>query len=569
MAPRRGRVIVVDFGKGPPGEGPSDSTAVDHSKHARQVARGTAIALIGGVASFVLASVYQVIVARSLGAAGFGLFILALAISNFLAEGSDLGLDYGVLRFGGIARGLGDPGRFRSVLQRSLAGSFLTGASAAVVLAVGSSIVARLFDKPGLEPMLVPLALSVPFTATSEVARASLRAMGKALPSVVSDSFLTHGIRLATAVWVLTSASSPSSVAAAYLVAEAAVLLLTLGMVWRLCPRDGETGPVRGLFRFSVPMSFNRIILFSNNQTEVFVLSLLASTTTLGIFGVGRRLSMLIGSLLASVGILFNPMVADLHNRGRNAELDQLFKTSTRWLFTLGFPVCLVEVLFASSILHIFGREFESGAVALSILAIGQLVNVGTGVVSNLLAMVGRSKLTLINSVAFLVLSIALDFLLIPRWGLAGAAIANSGAVVVINLVRVWQTQRILGVAPYDGRFMRPVVAGLVAAVGARFLPLPELPIMVDLVIRVATLGIAYLCVLAALGIEEVDREVARSAIARFRGRPPPESGGDTTATALEKDAGAARAEEWRTPKELAEPGAEHPSDVPSAFGRR
>lgn len=488
-------------------------------KQAQRVAGGALVALAGGGLSFVLATVYQVAIARRLGVGGFGLFILALAVSNLIAEGCDLGLDFGVLRFGGIAHGSGDTGRFRSVVTRGLSGAFSAGAVAGGLLALGSALVAGLFGKAELTPVLFPLALAVPFTAATEVARAALRAMGKALPSVLSDSVFAPAIRLMTGLWATAVAASPRAVAVGYLTTEAIVWLLTLAMLWRLAPRGRSTGPVQGLFRFSLAMSLNRVIIYSNNQTEVAVLGFLAPTLTLGVFGAARRMSILIGSLLTSITVLFNPLVADLHHRERLSDLDELFKTSTRWLFTLGLPVCLVEVLFSRDIMRVFGPGFEAGAVPLVILAVGQLVNVGTGTVAAVLAMAGRAKITLFNSVLFLVFSISLDLLLIPPYGLIGAAVANSSAVVAVNVLRVYQVRRAVAVSPYDRRFLRPVVAGLIAGLFAHVLPLSGVPDMAQFALRVIGLGVVYFAMLCLLGFEEVDREISRSVLDRLRTR--------------------------------------------------
>jgi O-antigen/teichoic acid export membrane protein len=482
---------------------------------ARRVAGGAMVALVGGGLSMLLSTAYQIVIARHLGPAGMGLFVLGLAISSLLAEACDLGLDYGVLRFGGIAHGAKDPGRFRAVVVRALLGAAVAGGAAAALLIAGGGLVARLFEKPALETVLLPLALAVPCTGGAEVARASLRALGRALPSVASDSMVAPVLRLATGAWAVALAPSPRAAALAYAWTEATVLVVTLLMLWRVLPRGGRRGPVPGLFRFSLPMSLNRVILYTNNQTEVIVLGLLAPAATVGIFGVAKRLSTVIGALLTSVTVLFNPMVADLHHRGRTGELDRLFRTSSRWLFTLGFPVCLAEMLFAPEIVRLFGRSFASGAPALVILAIGQLVNVGTGAASNLLVMAGRAKLTLATSILFLALSLLLDLLLIPRHGLIGAAIANAGAMVVVNLLRLWLVHRGLGLGPYDRRFLRPLAAGLVAGAAARLLPLPGLDGPLELGVRCLLLGVLYLGSLAALGIEQEDRQVARDILAR------------------------------------------------------
>jgi O-antigen/teichoic acid export membrane protein len=499
---------------GPPTADLSGASA----EHARRVAGGAIVALAGGGLSMVLSTAYQIIIARQLGPAGVGLLLLGLAISTFLAEACDLGLDYGVLRFGGIARGAEDAARFRSIVIRALVGAAVAGGAAAALLASGGQLLAGLFGKPELERVLLPLALAVPCTGGAEVARASLRARGRALPSVVSDSMVAPALRLGTGAWAMAVAPSPPAAAVAYACTEATVFALTLLMVLRALPRGGRPGPVPGLFRFSLPMSLNRLVLYTNNQTEVVVLGVLAPTATVGIFGVAKRLSMVIGALLTSVTVLFNPMVADLHHRGRLGELDRLFKTSTRWLFTLGWPVCLAEVLFAPEIVRVFGRSFSSGAAALMILAVGQLVNVGTGTVSNLLAMAGRARLTLVTSIMFLVLSLGLDLLLIPRHGLVGAAVANAGAIVVVNMLRLWQVHRVLGFGPYDRRVLRPLAAGLAAGAAARLLPLPGVHGPVELGARCLVLGVLYLGLLVALGVEPQDRQVARDTIARLGG---------------------------------------------------
>jgi len=261
------------------------------------------------------------------------------------------------------------------------------------------------------------------------------------------------------------------------------------------------------------------MLLFLNNQTEIFVLGLLRPAAPLGVFGVARRLSILMAALLTSITVVFNPMVADLHHRDQRQQLERLFKTSTRWLFTVGLAVCLVESLFARDILQLFGQGFEAGASTLAILAFGQLVNVGTGTVDSVLAMIGRARLSLLNSLLFLALSLVLDVLLIPPWGIVGAAIANSIALIVVNVLRVVQVRVLLGMIPYDRRFLRPAAAGLLAGAVASTVPMPQMFPASDLVLGVGLLLTVYAMVLGLFGLDPIDREVGVALWARLRRR--------------------------------------------------
>lgn len=484
------------------------------------------IALAGGGVSFVLSIAYQIVLARHLGTEGVGVLILGLAIANLLAEGSDLGLDYGLLRLGSIAHGAGETGRYRAIVRHGLRGALIAGAVAGAALAAGSTLVAGAFGEPDLAGVLVPLAFAVPFIASSEIVRAALRAMGDARRPVASNSVIAPTLRLITGAWAVVLTPTAEAAAWAYLITECLVFVITTGMLWRrLPPADEHVAEVPGLFRFSLPMSFNRMVLFSNNQTEVVILGFFSPAAAVGIFGIARRLSVMIGALLTSVATLFNPMVADLHHSQRIEELDRVFKASTRWVFTIALPVCLAEVLFAPAILGVMGEGFEDGATALMVLALGQLINVGTGTIANLQAMAGYARITLFNSLFLLSLSLVLDLLLIPRYDVLGAAVASTISLVTVNLLRLWQIHRNLGLVPYDRSFFRPIAAAVPAGILAVVVPVPSMADAAELVVRGFILCAVYAGMLFALGFEPIDQEIGRAIVARARGwvrSPPP-----------------------------------------------
>jgi hypothetical protein len=92
----------------------------------------------------------------------------------------------------------------------------------------------------------------------------------------------------------------------------------------------------------------------------------------------------------------------------------------------------------------------------------------------------------------------------------------------------------VLGFGPYDRRILRPLAAGLVAGAVARLLPLPGLHGLPGLGVRCLLLGVLYLGLLAALGIEPEDRQVARDTLARL-GRAGRRRAGTPEATAAEE----------------------------------
>ncbi|MFG0262407.1 MAG: polysaccharide biosynthesis C-terminal domain-containing protein, partial [Novipirellula sp. JB048] len=91
--------------------------------------------------------------------------------------------------------------------------------------------------------------------------------------------------------------------------------------------------------------------------------------------------------------------------------------------------------LFASTILSTFGEAFQSGAILLRILVIGQFVNAATGSVGYLLMMSGNER-DYRNATLFSAVScIALSLVLVPSMGPVGAAIVTAGTLSITNLL--------------------------------------------------------------------------------------------------------------------------------------
>jgi O-antigen/teichoic acid export membrane protein len=200
--------------------------------------------------------------------------------------------------------------------------------------------------------------------------------------------------------------------------------------------------------------------------------------------------------------------------------------------------VFLVQVLFGEALLATFGRGFAQGQLALTVLAVGQLGNYASGAAVNVLTMTGRSRTNLLFTIAHLVLTVALNLLLIPPFGLVGAAVANAAAMTAVNAGLTTQVWRLTGMHPYDQGWLKPVGAGLGAAavtVVARALlsegAAGELAGMV-------VLGVTYLGLLALLGFEEDDRAVLGQLVKRVRRRPAADTALAATAAAPGGDQG-------------------------------
>jgi O-antigen/teichoic acid export membrane protein len=135
--------------------------------------------------------------------------------------------------------------------------------------------------------------------------------------------------------------------------------------------------------------------------------------------------------------------------------------------------------------------------------------------------MTGHTRVKFVNSTVAAGTALALNVLLIPPFGLIGAAMAALGATLAVNLLRVAQVWYLLRLLPWERSFVKPILAGLGAfAVGAG---VAMALAGIDPILRVLVGGLAivavYAFILVRLGISDDDRELLSRAARRFRRR--------------------------------------------------
>jgi O-antigen/teichoic acid export membrane protein len=136
--------------------------------------------------------------------------------------------------------------------------------------------------------------------------------------------------------------------------------------------------------------------------------------------------------------------------------------------------------------------------------------------------MAGRSDLSFFNTAILFISSVALDWTLIPRFGLSGAAFAGAFTIVLVNILRVTEVWMLLRIHPFTLSFLKPIIAGLVGGavvLGMRAFPGAAGP-WNDLMQGLVFVTI-YCAMILLLRLEAEDLLVLRAIQRRISGRPP------------------------------------------------
>jgi O-antigen/teichoic acid export membrane protein len=251
----------------------------------------------------------------------------------------------------------------------------------------------------------------------------------------------------------------------------------------------------------------------ANLWIAVAVLGVFEPVPVVGIYNVAARTAALPALILVAFGGIFSPLASSLYRQGRRRELGRLYDGVSRWSFTGALAFFLLTTLLARDIMRVFGEEFVSRWPVIVLIAAAQLFNSSVGPTARLLAMTGHQKVVMVSTAGSAVAALALSLLLVPTYGILGAAAATATALVLANVATLFFVRRRLGYWPYGRRYVKPLVAG-VATAGATYAIRPALPGWEGLpaLLIFAPLALAvFFAVLCSLGLSPGDRRFLTS----------------------------------------------------------
>jgi O-antigen/teichoic acid export membrane protein len=482
----------------------------------KQVAKGGGIAFIGQLVGRFFTLVLQIMLTRVLGVGSYGLYALGNSVLGIAHTVSMLGLHNGVVRFGAMNHGSEDKAKLKGTFLSALVLSFSSASVITLVLYfLAGAIAEGVFHEANLTNPLKAFSFALPFytlvTMTSFCARALRR--------IDYDVAISHLLRpiftlLAVGASFLLGYKLMGAVTG-FVISMVISAGLGLYLLQRLFPEITSKVRVRCETRTLILYSLTVLLVGLSHllisRTDRIMLGILGSAEDVGIYNAAATMSVQATLFLLSFNAIFAPTIANLFHKQRMEELATLFKTTTKWIFTLTIPVVLVFVLFAWPIMRVFGPGFSAGALVLISLGIAELLNAGVGGVALMLTMSGHQKIELLNSLSLGVLNVVLNLLLIPMFHVLGAAIATGASIALINLVRVIEVYLLYKVHPYKLSYWKPIVAGGVATlvwIGVRSIWNLSGWMWLG---GSALFGVIYMLTFMALGLDDEDKVIMRA----------------------------------------------------------
>lgn len=454
--------------------------------------------------------VYSISLARMLDAEIFGLYTLGLAAFNVLSVVSVAGLDRAILRFI-PAENTGNSSSSIGHIAKHIAGmSLVIGCVVGLVLfGFAPSLSSKVFGRPELTSVLGAFSLAIPLFALSTVLLSTLQA----LQDNRWRSFVKYGcepvIKFSITVAFVGLGWGISGALAGFIISLFLTVVLAYVPIRHYVASDCSSFESRefykSVFRFTAPLLGALIIASLANRSDVFLLGYWLQPEQIGFYSAAFQTASIIALILGSFDSVATPLISRAIASGHKADLELLLQSVLRWSVTISLPAVLILVLFPAEVLSIFGDKFSQASHCLVVLAASQIISAVSGSSNTALVLGGYSRIVLWNSIWLGLIQIGLNVLLVPSYGITGAAIGTALALALVSLVRLYECTLLLKVKVIQRDLWKPAVAAVITFwLGAL---LKHSGISVSWWIIAAASAFLYLLIVALFGLRKEDRD--------------------------------------------------------------
>jgi O-antigen/teichoic acid export membrane protein len=412
----------------------------------------TALTGVVKFAAAFIAFAMTAMITNLLGAEESGLFFLATSILAFLCVLFRFGLDSVVLRLlsaGNLSHSS------LSAMKTGVFVVFILSLFVSILVSISSDYISTtIFSKPDFSSTLGVIILALPFIVVFMLLSYGFQAFYRVIVATFFQNLGVYSFFIISFLifsyyekWEGLSAANASVI---YLCSAIVIFFFALYM-WNRQVK-GYWGDVQlnnvSLWSSASNLWVATIMSLAVHWSGILIAGIYVNAEDIAYFSTAQRTAVLTSFVLTVVNIVIAPRYARLWQSGNMDAIQKLARWSSRALIVIALPIVSIMVLFSDYIMSYFGDNFSGAGKLLAIMAVGQFINVATGTVFDLLVMSGHEKD--FRRVTFFSgpLTIILCLILIPIYGVTGAAVATAIGLSAQNIFAVFMVRKRLGFWP-------------------------------------------------------------------------------------------------------------------------
>ncbi len=438
--------------------------------------KGAGISIVGLILSKIISYLTTVVIAKT-GSSILGLLNLGLSIVSFIAMISLLGLSGGVLRYVSYYLGKNDKKRIKGVMQGSLKISLITGIITSILVFIFSyNIAVDIFKKPELVNVIRVFAFIIPLLIATEIFSSIMLSFKKIQYNVIIRDLTERVFRFLIVIIFIYLGFSLNWIALGYVLGSLLTCILFLNLLRKkeFVLFDKKVKPdldFKELIIYSLPLILVSLLSLLQKWADIFILGFYRSTNEIGVYSIAFSTASLLAIIPTALMSLFTPITTSLYAKNKIKDIKKINTFITKWIFTFNLPFLLILIFFSKNLLRVvFGNEYLSGYLALTILGCSYLLLSLTHVYSSNLLIIKKTKLLSVLVLISTLSNIILNILLVPKYGINGAAISTLIATVLFLILVMIYAFIYVRIQPLKLYFIKPLISGILAIIIMKYI---------------------------------------------------------------------------------------------------
>lgn len=428
----------------------------------KKIVGQSAVYFLGAVISVIVGFFFKVYLSRVLGADALGIYSLGITTIGVLGIFLSFGYGNGLIRF---------ISKYKATQNYNKLVSYLTNTSIinlCFVLPISflfyffpEIIADNTLKTPKLKEYIPLFGLMMFVNSFLILAEQTIRGLQEVKKSTLINTFLRLPFKIGLVVVFFNWGWRLEGYIIAEVLGSVLAFIFLIIIIKRLLP--GLTDFKRDNFnneekKYSLNLLITNSVLALGRHGDKIVLVYFLSTFELGIYSVTLTIAAFIPLVLTSVNSIFSPIISQLYSQNKLKDLASYFQLSGRYIFLLSFPLMVFIFLFSKPIMSLFGNDFIQGSFLLSLIVIGQLINVSMGSVGLMLQMTGLEKPMRDISIVTSLISFLLYFVLISKWGLVGLGVVYIFNILLQNIACTYVLNKHLNIHLFHSEYIKLIV---------------------------------------------------------------------------------------------------------------
>jgi O-antigen/teichoic acid export membrane protein len=489
----------------------------------KTIAKGAGFFLIGMLISKVLTYFYRIFIARYFGPENYGLFSLSLTVLSFTGLFARMGLHSGVVRYIPYYKGKGDDSRIKGTILYSLASVGISSILiAGLLILFADQISQRIFHDPALTEMLVVMALALPFLSMFYILNFGFQGFKAIRYQVYTEQIFLNTTNLITVLVFGFLGFGAIGIAWSYTISIICTLFFAIYLFQKkvfpfLFSNIKAINTTKELLTYSFPLVLSGVFGgFIISNTDIAMIGYFKDSVEVGTYNAALPTARILGIAAGSLTILFLPIITELYAQGKMHELERVYKITVKWIFFFNFPLLLILLFYPHIIISfLFGKDYSAGSNALFFLSLGIfLVGLST-THSHILGMLKKTKIIFYITVITASANLPLNWFLIPRIGITGAAIASFLTYCAQYLLLFYFSYRFIKIMPVSYSIIKAIIASISSFIIFYTISQPLLDLGYTkstlIFLLVGYLGIYSIFLLISRALDEEDIEILRA----------------------------------------------------------